>query len=240
MPSEVVTRREDLEGNWAHHIYRWFYNLLCPEPALKAASGFNNNLECNPLEYDCLGRQIDCGHEDLGIITEIEEATMNLMRPEMNRRLNLNKRRDKFNLQRMTAIFSKHDMTSEDVSTLMHAFDILDENDDLLIDHLEFVRAIWKNNRANDLETDEELEAKVFNTAVNEEVLDLEDFLKLCAWAQGKITCPGQHFDVIEKSSFKSFIDDHINQSKQAAESAMSLHQHFDKQEKVRTSIKLS
>ena len=69
------------------------------EPALIAESGRNANFSNNPYEYDQLGHKIDRSPAELGLVNDIEDAMNAVLEPEMKRRENLNKSREKMNLK---------------------------------------------------------------------------------------------------------------------------------------------
>jgi hypothetical protein len=179
------------------------------EPALQPESGYNFNDDCNPLEYDCLGRPVERTAEDLGIITEYEEALLEIMRPEMEVRRELNRKR-KLAVDEET--FKKFPCYSDkEIKHLLEGFSILDENDDYLIDRIEFIMSLEHFNDAAGDDTDKEKELKLFDHVdeSKEGVLDFEKYLRLCAYAEGHVEIPSDIAGVIKDSSFAKYIECH-------------------------------
>jgi len=174
------------------------------QSGLEAESGLNATDACNPLEYDSLGQRIERTDIELGINSDIEFATDEVLTAIAARRKQLNEccKRFTWNLRCEASSF----YSREEIRVMMAAFAVLDENDDLLIDIDEFVAALVHFNP----KTNRNVEHDIFTIADkgNTGVIDFEEFVTLCAILDGhiKVSNKAKYHILHHESCFADFL----------------------------------
>merc|ERR1712164_149368 len=181
-------------------------DILNSEPCLEAETGRNANDACNPFEYDTLGQKMFRSAGDLCMIKEFAESNKQVLQEIREARAAQNESRKKLNLNirdtnKIAQLYSPHELRE-----LMAMFQKLDENDDLLIDKIEFHEALVHFNPKTKAAAD----AAVFDLADKSKmaVIDFEEFLEVVAIIDGYSKSDEKTKSILlnPESSFSAFI----------------------------------
>jgi hypothetical protein len=207
----MIAQHRSPELGW----FGWFLHSLDPryyQTALVPESGFTFNEDCDPLEYDCLGKPVIRTQEELGIITEYEDACLDVIRPEMELRKTFNDKRMKADAESINGLCLKYPFyDAKDIKHIRLGFLILDENDDLLVDRKEFLEALGHFNDVHLEVMEDEKELAIFDIIDTENygVMDFEGYLQITAYIDKKMPTPKSLQNLLPNSIVAAYVDTH-------------------------------